>query len=395
MNDNQLKLGIFGFGCVGYGLYELLQKAQHLKISIKRVCVKTKEKTRSISQEIFTFDPEDILNDNEINVIVELIDDADFAFYITKTALQKGKAVVSANKKMISEHFEELIDLQQKYNSTLLYEAACCASIPIIRCLEEYYNNDLLMSIEGIMNGSTNYILTKTTEEKISFEEALAIAKKKGYVESNPILDIGGFDPKYKLQILINHAFGIVVPPEEIFNIGIDLISDFEFSYANEKGLKIKLIAKAEKTEEGKVSAYVFPKFINKNDNLFYVDDVFNGIKIGSIFSESQFLIGRGAGAIPTASAVLNDIISISNNYKYKYKKRENKNDCSFISNVLLKVFFRYNPEHEIEVKAFFKEIQESYKNQKIAYLIGVIELDSIKKIIKMKDWNGFFVLVD
>ena len=152
----------------------------------------------------------------------------------------KGKSVVTANKKMIADHFAELLQLQKEFDVPLLYEAACCASIPIIRNLEEYYDNDLLESIEGIVNGSTNYILTKTSDEHISYADALLEASQKGYVETNPILDTGGFDAKFKLLILIAHAFGIVAKPEEIFNIGIDRLGDLELKYAREKGLKIK-----------------------------------------------------------------------------------------------------------------------------------------------------------
>ena len=139
-----------------------------------------------------------------------MIDDADAAYEIVKTALQNGKAVVTANKKMIAEHFEELLQLQKEYNVPLLYEAACCASIPIIRNLEEYYDNDLLESVEGIVNGSTNYILSKTVDENLSYAEALRQAQEKGYAESNPVMDTGGFDAKYKLLILIAHALSLI-----------------------------------------------------------------------------------------------------------------------------------------------------------------------------------------
>jgi homoserine dehydrogenase len=152
-------------------------------------------------------------------VVVELIDDADAAYEIVTTALKKGKAVVSANKKLIAEHFEELYELQQKYNVPFLYEAAVCGSIPIIRNLEEYYNNDFLQSIQGIVNGSTNYILTKTFQDNLSFDEALKEAQEKGYAESNPILDTGGFDARSKLQILLAHSFGIKTVPEDVFNV--------------------------------------------------------------------------------------------------------------------------------------------------------------------------------
>ena len=161
MATTQLNIGLFGFGVVGKGLYDVLHSTPTLQSSIKKICIKNTDKKRSIAAENFTTDASVILNDTGINVIVEVIDDADAAFEIVKTAIQNGKAVVSANKKMIAEHFEELLQLQEKYQTPFLYEASCCASMPIIRNLEEYYDNDLLQSIRGIINGSTNFILRK------------------------------------------------------------------------------------------------------------------------------------------------------------------------------------------------------------------------------------------
>ena len=240
MSRKKLTIGLFGFGCVGTGLHEVFQKTPTLKANIKLICVKDKQKERTLPLHYFTFDRNEILDDPEINTVVELIDDADAAFEIVTTAMRKGKAVVTANKKMIAEHFNELLDLQRQYNVPLLYEAACCASIPIIRNLEEYYDNDLLESIEGIVNGSTNYILTKTYDEHIPYEAALRDAQQKGYAESDPSLDTGGFDAKYKLLILIAHAFGVVAKPHEIFNLGIDNLGELELAYAKEKKLKNK-----------------------------------------------------------------------------------------------------------------------------------------------------------
>ncbi|MBL0913388.1 MAG: homoserine dehydrogenase, partial [Bacteroidia bacterium] len=158
MSRKNVTIGLFGFGCVGLGLYEVLQKTPGLRARVKKIGIKHPEKPRPLAAEYFTTNPGEILDDAEINVVVELIDDADAAFEIVRTALQKGKAVVTANKKMLAEHFSELLELQRIHNVPLLYEAACCASIPIIRNLEEYYDNDLLDSVEGIVNGSTNYI---------------------------------------------------------------------------------------------------------------------------------------------------------------------------------------------------------------------------------------------
>lgn len=394
MIRKELTLGLFGFGCVGHGLYEVLEKTPGLQARIKRICVKDPGKVRSIPSEHFTFNKGDILNDPSINTVVELIDDADAAFEIVKEALQKGKAVVTANKKMIAEHFEELLLLQRQYDVPLLYEGACCASIPIIRNLEEYYDNDLLESIEGIVNGSTNYILTKTVEENLSYEAALKDAQDQGYAESNPILDTGGFDAKYKLLILIAHAFGVTLQPDAIFNLGIDRIGELELRYAREKGLKIKLVAYAGKNEQGKISAFVLPKFVDKKDALFSVDGVFNGIRTKSCFSDVQFFVGKGAGAYPTASAVLSDISALSYDYRYAYKKENQTDTLEADTEVFLKVFLRHEPRHAAVLKAQFMDIHESYLSQEAGFLVGTLSLAALKEIASEQELPCSFVLV-
>jgi homoserine dehydrogenase len=286
---------------------------------------------------------------------------------------------------MIAEHFEELLELQKTYNVPLLYEAACCASIPIIRNLEEYYDNDLLESVEGIVNGSTNYILTKTATENISYADALKDAQQKGYAESDPTLDTGGFDAKYKLLILIAHAFGLVTTPEEIFNKGIDQLGDLELNYAREKGFKIKLVAHAHKTNEGKIHSFVLPKFISADDKLFSVDDVFNGVKTKSCFSDSQFFVGKGAGAHPTASAVLSDISALSYDYKYEYKKL-NRQEVSLQNDFSLKIFLRHKKDEQQNLKSKFENIDESFLNHESGYIIGDILLTDLKALAEIQD---------
>lgn len=395
MHRKKLTLGLFGFGCVGTGLYEVLQKTPGLKSNIKRICVKDKYKTRGLTAEHFTFDRNEILNDEEINVVVELIDDADAAFEIVCSALKKGKAVVTANKKMIAEHFTELLVLQKMYKTPLLYEASCCASIPIIRNLEEYYDTDLLESIEGIVNGSTNYILTKINKEGLSFTESLKLAQENGYAETDPILDTGGFDAKYKLLILIAHAFGLVLTPEQITNVGIEGIGEMELNYAREKGLKIKLIAHAEKSLSGSIAAFVLPKFISKDDKFYSIDDVFNGVKTKSCFSDVQFFVGKGAGAHPTASAVLSDLSALTYNYQYEYKKLKGKEQLESTETILLKVFVRYAAELTSLLKNSFLEIEESFLKQKEGYIVGVMSLATLSKIIAKSGRKCSFVLVE
>jgi homoserine dehydrogenase len=384
MNKKNITIGLFGFGCVGYGLYEVLRKTPGIAASVKKICIKDRLKSRPLGNDHFTFDKNDILDDDSINVVVELIDDADEAFLIVSEALKKGKAVVSANKKMVAEHFEELLALQKEYNTPLLYEAACCASIPIIRNLEEYYDNDLLESVEGIVNGSTNYILTQTAEKNISYSQALEEAQQKGYAESNPILDTGGFDAKYKLLILLVHAFGIVAEPEDILNIGIDRLGDLEIQYARQHGLKIKLVAHAYRSSDGTVTSFVLPKFITRQSKLYNVDDVYNGVITHTSFAENQFFMGKGAGAYPTASAVLSDISALCYDYKYEYKKLHQTELLKLNDEVILKVLLRYGKAEAAHFKSYFCSIDESFSNSNEGYIIGDITLADVRKIAAM-----------
>ena len=395
MQRKKLNIGLFGFGCVGYGLYEVLEKTPTLQTSIKKICVKHTEKERVIPKDHFTFDKYELLNDDDINVIVELIDDADAAFEIVSYALKHGKAVVTANKKMLAEHLEELLSLQAKYNVPLLYEAACCASIPIIRNLEEYYDNDLLESIEGIINGSTNYILTKTSDEGIGYSEALANAQELGYAESNSILDTGGYDAKYKLIILILHAFGIMAKPDDIINLGIDRLGELELNYAREKLLKIKLIAQAYKTDNGEIAAFVIPTFVNKTDKLFTVDDVFNGIITKTAFADTQFFVGKGAGAYPTASAVLSDISALSYDYRYEYKKLNNRETILSYGNLYARILLRHNTVDHDTIEQYFEEIHEKYANQSIGYVIGILSFANLHELIRCHEESVSAILFD
>src|SRR5215210_7547102 len=219
-----LTIGIFGFGVVGEGLYKVLHQTPSLKANIKKVCIKHPGKKRNAPSELFTTDRNELLFDEEINVIVEVIDDSEAAFEIVTTALRNGKAVVSASKKMIADHLPEILQLQQQTGLPFLYEAAACASIPVIRNLEEYYDNDLLHSIKGIINGSTNFILSKMFEDRLDFNQALMLAQQLGFAESNPVLDIDGSDAVNKWSILLNHAYGIVENPANILFSGIQNI---------------------------------------------------------------------------------------------------------------------------------------------------------------------------
>ena len=393
--SKKLTIGLFGYGVVGTGLYDVLSKSKTVDATIKKIVVKHKDKPRNISPEHFHFDKNEILNDDDINVVVELIDDADAAYEIVTTALKKGKAVVSANKKLIAEHFEELYELQQKYNVPFLYEAAVCGSIPIIRNLEEYYNNDFLQSIQGIVNGSTNYILTKTFQDNLSFDDALKEAQEKGYAESNPILDTGGFDARSKLQILLAHSFGIKTVPEDVFNVGIQNLGDLELKYAKEKNLQIKLLAYAQKRNDNEVAALVIPKFVKSTDTFSTVSDVFNGVKVQTAFADKQFFYGRGAGSLPTASAVLSDISALAYDYRYEYKKISNSENLKLTKDFVLKVLFRHRSKDADKFQSYFINIDEYYGNKEQGYFVGDISFKNLKEIFSQNSEEVSFVLID
>jgi len=271
MYDKKLTIGLFGFGVVGEGLYKVLHETPSLNTTIKKVCIKDKDKKRNAPASLFTTDRNEILNDDEINVVVEVINESDAAFEIVSTAMRNGKSVVSASKKMIAEHLPELLELQKETGQSFLYEAAACASIPVIRNLEEYYDNDLLHSIRAIVNGSTNFILSKIFDDKLNFQDALLMAQQLGFAEKDPKLDVEGYDAVHKLSFLLTHAYGIVQPYGDIVFNGIQHIQPVDAQVATEKNFFIKLVAQAKKLGNGKIAAFVLPQFVKIDDPLAFV----------------------------------------------------------------------------------------------------------------------------
>ncbi|CAN5540202.1 homoserine dehydrogenase [soil metagenome] len=375
--SKQLTIGLFGYGVVGKGLYEVLHNTSTLQSTIKKICIKNAGKQRNIAAENFTADADELLTDTTINVIVELIDDADAAYVIVKKALQKGKAVVSANKKMIAEHFEELLELQKKHNTSFLYEASCCASMPIIRNLEEYYDNDLLRSFRGIINGSTNFILSKIFKEQLEFNEALLLAQQAGFAESNPKLDISGADAANKLCIVLAHSFGVIAKTTDFIFNGIENISLQDAVVATEKKYSIKLVANAQKLKNGKLASFVLPQFVTTADDLYHVEDEFNGVITEGSFADKHFFKGKGAGAFPTASAVLSDISALRYNYKYEYKKIGLQPGTTLTNDFYLKVFVSSSGNTPVN-KDDFEWIEEWHNEFKSGWLIGVIHAEKL-----------------
>ncbi|TKC09236.1 homoserine dehydrogenase [Pedobacter frigoris] len=374
--SKKLKIGLFGFGVVGQGLHDII-RGQDLNLEIVKIAIKNPEKKRTLDAHLFTTDHDELLNNDEINTIVELIDDADIAFNIVKKALSTGKNVVSANKKMIATHLAELVELQEKHGTSLLYEGAVCGSIPIIRNLEEYYDNELLHGISGIFNGSSNYILSKIFNENLEYGVALKQAQDLGFAETDPILDVGGYDPKFKLAIATAHAYGLFINPDKILNIGIQNLSDNDIQYAKEKNFKIKLVPTARKISTKQVVTYVLPKFVKSEDFLFNVENEYNGVTVQAAFADKQFFFGKGAGGHPTGAAVLSDIAALRYDYRYEYKKYHQHNGLVHTDNVDIEVYLRYTHEYTVE-KLQIDNIIERFSRNDYKYVIGNVSLKTL-----------------
>src|ERR1700749_1766545 len=390
--SKKLNIGLFGFGVVGQGLYDII-KTKNLNLEIKKIAIKNPEKKRSLPADIFTTDRDEILNNPEINTIVELITDTEAAFEIVSRALSSGKNVVSASKKMIATYLDELIELQQKHGTSLLYEGSVCGSIPIIRNLEEYYDNELLHSISGIFNGSSNFVLSKGYLENLDYDAALKQAQDLGFAETDPTSDVGGFDAKYKLVIAASHAYGVIVKPEDVLNIGIQNLSASDLQYAREKKLKIKLVPVAKELDDRHVTLFVLPKFVNETEFLYNVEYEYNGVIVQAAFADQQFFFGKGAGGHPTGSAVLSDIAALRYDYQYEYKKAKEKKDLNFTNDIEINIYLRYDDDNLVD-ELGFEYIHERYLSGNYKFVIGKINLqkliDNQSRILRDKAFIAF-----
>lgn len=388
---SRTQIGMFGLGCVGQGLYEVLQKSTGFRADIVRIVVKNPNKTRPVDPALISYDKNDILNNPEIDVVVELIDDPHSAYEIVKTALRKGKHVVTANKKMLAHHFEELYQLQHEYGVSLLYEGSSCGSIPIIRTLEEYFDNEPIQSMEGIFNGTTNYILSRMTRDRLDYAEALRQAQELGFAESDPSNDVEGYDAKYKALIMCWHAFGISVHPDKVLNLGIDHLGSEDMEYLREKNLKLKLTPVVKRIANDTLVAFVMPQFVSRDHPVYNVEQEFNAVSLKARYSGQQFFQGRGAGSLPTGAAVLSDLSALSYGYRYEYKKYRQNEHLQFTNQVSIKVYVRFRHYDEVnELK--FTEIEQKYSSQSHHYIVGRIKLEDLQKSVSLIRKNGVFI---
>lgn len=399
--EKKISIGLFGFGCVGQGLYDVLNQSQSLQATIEKICVRDRSKARKLDSARFTFDKDDILKRKDFDVVVELISDTDAAFEIVSTAMKNGVNVVSASKAMLAKYFTELFQLQQKHNVALLYEGSAGGSIPILRNLEEYYDNELLQSVCGILNGTCNYILTRMELEGKDYSDILKDAQANGFAEADPWSDVAGYDSKYKILLVAIHAFGLLLKPDQIMNLGIQNIRYEDILYAKEKGLRIKLITRAEKIGD-KYRVYVMPQFIDKSSELYNVLYEYNAVDVEGAFSCKQTFTGKGAGSHPTGSAVLSDISALTYNYRYGYKKLKkfvNENgSMQDISKLLdtdfnIKVYVRFASKSEID-KLEIISVEEEYKSAKNNYIIATVNFKSLFHFFGNKESKVFICAI-
>lgn len=390
----KIKIGLFGFGVVGQGIYKVIERSKNAHAEIIKICVRDKNKKRDIQcdPDLFTNDPEEILSDPEINLVVEVIDNAEASYKIVTEALRRGIPVVSGNKAMIARCLPELIKIQQESGTALLYDASSCGSIPVIRNLEEYYDNDLLLEVKGILNGSSNYILSRVFDHHEEYQAALKKAQELGFAESDPSFDIEGYDSLFKLIIITIHALGVYVSPEDVFTYGISSIHDSDIRYAREKGVKIKLVAQVVKVSDDLFTLFVMPEFVSPSRYIYSVDDEYNGVVIRGECYDRQFMFGKGAGSLPTASSILSDIMAHRHNYRYEYKKMSYLDRPLYTKDVTLKIYVRYKETPVRDIIAF-SEITEEYISNESNYIIGKVKLRDLINVRAQLSQPDLFIV--
>ncbi len=308
---SKLKIGIIGLGTVGSGVYKTLQEMND--IEIVKIAVKNINKPRSVEvpTSLLTDNPYDLVNNSDIDVIVELIGGVNPAWDYISTAIKNGKHIVTANKELLAKKGEELFNLAEEHNRVILYEAAIAGGIPIIMPIKTILAGNKIRKIHAILNGTTNYILTKMDADGASYEDVLKEAQQLGYAETDPTGDVEGFDAAYKITTLATIAFKKRIKIENVHREGITKVRKEDMAKANEFGYKIKLIATATIDENDNADVRVHPMLVSKDSMLAHIDYVKNAIAISGHPIGDIVLSGPGAGEFPTASSVVGDILSI------------------------------------------------------------------------------------
>lgn len=324
MNTKKIKVALLGVGTVGTGVYKLIQRRADVMVrtigaemEVSKILVHNLNKQREgIDASLLTDNWQEIVNDPEIQIVVEVMGGIEPARTMILEALHAGKHVVTANKDLLAAHGKELLDAAEEKHCDLLFEAAVAGGIPIIRPLKQCLAGNEIDEVIGIVNGTTNYILTKMFEENMSFEEALAKATELGYAEADPTADVEGLDAGRKVAIMASIAFHSRVIFDDVYTEGITKITSDDIAYAKEFDSVIKLLGVAHNTEGG-IEVGVYPMLLNKEHPLASVRDSFNAVFVHGDAVDDAMFYGRGAGELPTASAVMGDIIDVARNIEY------------------------------------------------------------------------------
>ena len=390
---NKVKVALLGSGTVGTGVYKLInrqRKEMPYKVGadlvVEKVLVRDKNKKREgIDSSLLTDQWEDIILDDDIQIVVEVMGGIEPAHTYIKEALQAGKNVVTANKDLIAEYGKELLDTAEENGCDLLFEASVAGGIPILRPLKHCLAGNYLTEVMGIVNGTTNFILTKMAEEGMEFKEALALATELGYAEADPTADIEGYDAGRKMAIMASIAFNSRVTFDDVYTEGITNISSKDIQYAKEMGCAIKLLGVARNTETG-IEVRVHPMLIPLDHPLAGVNDAVNAVFVHGDAVDDAMFYGRGAGEMPTASAVMGDIIDVARNIQFHCCGRIH---CTCYKNLPIKKIT------EIESKYFMRMLVEDKPGvlAKIADTLGRNNV-SIAQVVQKNKINDLAELV-
>lgn len=360
-----IKVAIWGYGTVGSGIFEVLRKNSAVienklgdTIEVKYV-LDLRDFEDDPVKEVLVHDVEVILSDPEVAVICETMGGENPAYTFTKRALESGKSVCTSNKELVEKHGPELLQIAKAHNCSYLFEASVGGGIPIIRPLRTSLAQEEIQSITGILNGTTNYILTKMETEGLAFESVLKRAQEKGYAEKNPDADILGFDACRKIAILTSLAYGKNVNYTDILTEGITAITDKDFAYARKLGATIKLFAKSVKKGE-KYYALVAPFLVKPENPLYAVNGVYNAILVNGNMGGETMYYGKGAGKLATASAVVSDVLDCARHFgkHLNVKWDEEKLEISPIDGAVRKFFVRASTMDMAQVEAVFGEVE-------------------------------------
>ena len=357
-------VAILGLGVVGGGTYKMLTEhrqfymdTQGVDISVENVLELNKQKALAlgVQESKIAANIAEICSNPDVDIVVEVMGGVEPARTFVFSALNAGKSVVTSNKELFCKHSHELERIARKNNCGLFYEATCVGGVPVIRTLLDNLQGNKILSIMGIINGTTNYILTKMTDEGASYEEVLKEAQRLGYAEANPTADVEGFDAAYKLSILSSLAFHTKIPFSRIYREGITHITPEDIQYGKQLGYVLKLLAIGKNTDDG-IEVRVHPTYIKSGHPLASVKDSYNAVYITGDYVEDVMLYGRGAGARPTASAIVGDVIYCATHPTFRYSTFTNTEEADpsvkFIDNFKSAYYLRLNAHDKAGVLA-------------------------------------------